>query len=104
MYKERNVEGKQKERSNPELIAAAGKDVGGFPVDVLGVFNQKILRHHAVVCWGWNGKLQTRVCNTTAGGSVANFGLGIRRDHIFSAFARQLNDARLFQVEPFGFC
>ena len=57
VYKQGDVESDQEERRNAELISRAGKNVGGLPVNIFGIFDQEILCHHTVVCRRWNGEL-----------------------------------------------
>jgi hypothetical protein len=47
--KERNVKGDQEEGRNAEFISVAGENVCGFPIDIFGVLNQKILGNHPVI-------------------------------------------------------
>ena len=49
--KERNVKGDQEKRRNAEFVSAAGENICGFPINIFGILNQKILGNHPVVSW-----------------------------------------------------
>ena len=77
VYKQGDVESDQEECRHPKLIAAARENVGGFPINVFGILDQKVFGDHTVIGGRRDGKLKAGVSNATAGEAISDLGLGV---------------------------